>query len=232
MTRQRKSQLPKHALRLDRANIVGIADTPAALRRALKLPPGTLDAIELRLDAIELRLDTFDSVPDPGALRVPVIATVRSPKEGGKNNLNARERASRYLALLDRVDAIDIELASRAEMKSVLDAARRAGRRIILSFHDFKGTPSGLRALQRKASAAGADVFKIAVTPRTAADFTALLELLDNPPLPTSVMGMGPMGRASRLAAIACGSVLNYGWIERPNAAGQWSAVELRRLSS
>jgi len=216
MKRQRKSRL-----RTDRANVVGIVETPAGLRRAARLPAGVLDAIELRLDA-------FDSVPDPSGLRVPVIATVRSPKEGGGNNLNARERISRHLALLDRVDAVDIELASRVEMKPALEAARAAGRTLVLSFHDFKGTPRDLKSLQRKAAAAGADIFKIAVTPRTPGEFAALLALLDRPPLPTSVMGMGPMGKASRIAAMACGSVLNYGWIERPNVPGQWSAAELR----
>lgn len=213
MKRQRKSQL-----RTDRVNVVGIVETPAALRRARALP----------LDAVELRLDAFESAPGLGAFPLPLIATARSPREGGRNDLNARERASRYLAVLGRVDAIDVELASRAGMTAVLEAARAAGAKIILSFHDFAGTPSGLRALQRRAAAAGADVFKIAVTPRSPRELAALLELLDDPPVPTSVMGMGPLGRASRVAAMACGSVLNYGWIERPNAAGQWSASELR----
>jgi len=44
-------------------------------------------------------------------------------------------------------------------------------------------------------------------------------------------MGMGRLGKASRVAAMACGSVLNYGWLERPNVAGQWSAVELRAFA-
>jgi 3-dehydroquinate dehydratase-1 len=218
MTRQRKSP----ALRLDHANVVGIAETPAALRRAR-----TLTA----LDALEVRLDAFDDAPDATALRdlnVPIIATARCPEEGGKNALNARERASRYLAFLDIAHALDIELASRAALADVIAAARAKKRRVILSFHDFAGTPRNLRTLQKRAAAAGADIFKIAVTPRTPAELVALLALLDAPPLPTSVMGMGPLGKVSRLAAARCGSVLNYGWIERPNVAGQWSAAELR----
>ncbi len=219
MTRQRKSPL-----QLNRANIVGIAETPAALRLAARLAPGLLDLLELRLDA-------FDFAPDVSGISLPVIATARCPAEGGKNNLNARERTSRYLAVLDRADAVDIELASHAEMKPVADAARRAGKKIILSFHDFEGLPRSLRTLQRKAVAAGADIFKTAVTPRTPGEFAALFELLDDPPIPTAVMGMGPLGKASRVAAMACGSVLNYGWIQRPNVAGQWSAKELRALA-
>ncbi len=213
MKRQRKS-----LLQTDRVNVVGIAETPAALRRAAKLP----------LDVVEVRLDAFDAAPDLGGLTAPIVATARSPREGGKNDLNARERASRYLAVIGRVAAIDVELSSRREMDAVIGAARAAGTKVILSCHDFSGTPTGLRALQRRAAAAGADVFKIAVTPRTPGELAALLALLDRPPLPTSVMGMGPLGKASRVAAMACGSVLNYGWIERPNAVGQWSAAELR----
>lgn len=218
MTRQRKSP----ALRLDRANIVGIAETPAALGDARALAP---------LDALEIRLDAFDDAPDPAALQdvgIPIIVTARCPAEGGKNALNARERASRYLAFLDVAHALDIELASRAEMAGVIAAARAKKRRVILSFHDFSGTPRNLRTLQKRAAAAGADIFKVAVTPRHPAELAALLALLDAPPVPTSVMGMGPLGKVSRLAAARCGSVLNYGWIERPNVAGQWSAAELR----
>lgn len=218
MKRQRKSPL-----RLDSANIVGVAETPAALRLARKLPAGTLDLLEVRLDA-------FDAAPDLRGISAPILATVRAPEEGGRNALNARERGSRYLAVLEHATAIDVELASARALTGVLAAARERKCRVVLSFHDFAGTPTlaALRAMQRRALRAKADVFKVAVTPRTPGELAALLALLEAPPLPTAVMGMGPLGKVSRLAAAACGSVLNYGWIERPNVAGQWSARELR----
>lgn len=167
-------------------------------------------------------------------LPAPVIATVRDASEGGLGNLSQTERASRYLAALPIAAAVDVELALRREQRGVLDAARNAGVKVILSRHDFEGMPSraDLRASQRRAAKAGADVFKVAVVPSTPRDLAALLELLDDPPLPTAVMGMGPLGKASRVAAMACGSVLNYGWIERPNVAGQWSAAELLAFAS
>ncbi len=216
--RQRKTPL-----RLDRANIVGVAESSRALDLARALPAGTIDILEVRLDA-------FEVAPDLRDLPTPVLATARCPAEGGRHALNARERASRYLAVLGPAAAIDIELVSRRELAPVLDAARAAGRKVILSFHDFTGmpTPATLRAMQRRAAAAGADGFKAAVTPRTPGELAALLTLLDAPPLPTAVMGMGALGKISRLAAASCGSILNYGWIERPNVTGQWSAVELR----
>jgi len=49
-------------------------------------------------------------------------------------------------------------------------------------------------------------------------------------PLPLAVMGMGGLGFGSRILFAQCGSVLNYGWLHRPNVPGQWSALELKRL--
>ncbi|MEO6786392.1 MAG: type I 3-dehydroquinate dehydratase, partial [Chthoniobacteraceae bacterium] len=47
-----------------------------------------------------------------------------------------------------------------------------------------------------------------------------------------AVMGMGKLGQVSRLVLACVGSVLNYGYLDRPNASGQWEARELRRLLS
>jgi 3-dehydroquinate dehydratase-1 len=54
--------------------------------------------------------------------------------------------------------------------------------------------------------------------------------LLENSPLPLALMGMGRLGMASRVMLAAAGSVLNYGWLHRPNVTGQWSARELRGI--
>jgi 3-dehydroquinate dehydratase-1 len=44
-------------------------------------------------------------------------------------------------------------------------------------------------------------------------------------------MGMGPLGKVSRLVLAAAGSRLNYGYLDKPQVPGQWPAPELvRRL--
>ena len=48
-------------------------------------------------------------------------------------------------------------------------------------------------------------------------------------PLPLSVMGMGRFGKISRLLFAQAGSVLNYGYLDRPNASGQWEATSLKK---
>jgi 3-dehydroquinate dehydratase-1 len=42
-------------------------------------------------------------------------------------------------------------------------------------------------------------------------------------------MGMGPLGKVSRLVLAAAGSRLNYGYLDKPQVAGQWPALELAR---
>ena len=50
-------------------------------------------------------------------------------------------------------------------------------------------------------------------------------------PLPVATMGMGPLGKISRLRLAAAGSALVYGWLYEPltmmPASTQWSAREL-----
>ncbi len=40
---------------------------------------------------------------------------------------------------------------------------------------------------------------------------------------------MGPLGKVSRLLFAAAGSVLNYGYLDRPQVAGQWEATVLKQ---
>ncbi|MEI7773411.1 MAG: type I 3-dehydroquinate dehydratase, partial [Verrucomicrobiota bacterium] len=44
-----------------------------------------------------------------------------------------------------------------------------------------------------------------------------------------SVMGMGAYGQISRLVLGRCGSVLNYGYLDRPQVPGQWPAELLKQ---
>ena len=72
---------------------------------------------------------------------------------------------------------------------------------------------------------------KIATTLRGPGDLARLLQLLESMKrLPLSIMGMGALGRASRLVLAKCGSVLNYAHLGESNAPGQWPARQLKEL--
>lgn len=216
----------KRPLRLNRSNIVGVVDSQEGLQILQRMPEGLLDVVELRLDLLG-HVPANDGLR---ALSVPLLATVRHPDEGGAKGIGNADRLALYEGAMDVVQAVDVELASVRAMSRVIEGARRAGRKVVLSVHDFEQVPPAarVRRLLRRAVDAGADVFKIAATPGKPSDIGVLLELLDAPPIPVAVMGMGPFGKVSRLLLARCGSVLNYGWIDRPAVEGQWSAPELR----
>jgi 3-dehydroquinate dehydratase-1 len=224
--RLKTSALPKSPA------VVGTIHTPAALRAALRLRRGQVDLLEVRVDHFLNDLPALRrALPK---LRAPLIVTVRHPGEGGAAPLSVNQRAALYREFLPCAAWIDVELRSAAALRRVLEeaATHRVGR--ILSWHDFKSTPS-LAALEKRWSAARAftpDVIKFATHTRTAAHFATLLVFLARRrkrPM-TSAMGMGEFGKVSRLALARAGSVLNYGYLGELQVPGQWPAVRLKEL--
>ena len=206
---------------LTSTSVVGIVDSPEALKAARRLTSKDVDFLEWRADFLGTGI--VES-------KIPWIVTARHPAEGGQNAMSLSARREALLELLPAAALVDIEIRSLGGMEKVLSEARKAGVGIIASFHDFQKTPPAarLQALVKQASDAGADVLKIATHTNSPGDVARLLDLLEKMPLPLAVMGMGPLGMASRVILAAAGSVLNYGWLHRPNVTGQWSAKELR----
>ena len=210
--------------------IVGTVHSPGSLRSALRLRPGDVDFLELRVDHF---------AGDPGSLLkaaprlpAPLIVTVRHPDEGGARPLESRQRRQLFAEFLPVANCIDIELRSAAGFAGIIAQARAAGVGVIVSDHHFHCTPSlrSLAARLQRAILARADIFKIAALAANPSDVATLLALLAKPaPIPLSVMGMGRFGRVSRLLFAQAGSVLNYGYLDKPNASGQWEATLLKK---
>ena len=207
--------------------IVGVIFSRADLERAVRMrkPP---DFFELRLDRL------INSAIGP--LLAPLIITARDPREGGANNLSAPRRRALLLEFLPRAAYVDVELRSARALRSVLESASENKVRTILSFHDFETTPSDAR-LDRIASQArslGAAVVKVATRTDTAAQLDRLLDFWERqrPALDVVAMGIGKLGRASRLELARRGNILNYVHLGSPAASGQLSIQELRRVAS
>lgn len=214
---------------LQSALLVGTVHNLPSLRRARRLAtlPAPPDWLEIRLDAIVPPVEAWSQLK-----RRPLLLTVRSAAEGGKRRLSVTERQRLFLEYLPRASYLDLEIASLGELRPVHLAARRAGVGVVASFHDFEGTPTirSLKGLADRAVSAGAAVLKIATTTDDGAALARLLEFTAaEKRVPISAMGMGRLGRVSRLTLAAAGSVLNYVSLGPPAATGQWPAALFRR---
>lgn len=196
------------------------------------------DDVRRYADLAELRIDQFARhdpayvvavCRDAGALGMPLIATIRSAEEGGATHLDEGRRLALFEAVLPTVAAVDIEL--RAPIRApVVELAHRAGKRAIVSYHDFTATPidADLGAILDAAALGGADVVKIAAhAPDTAAADRLLALLRERRARPLIVIGMGPHGVASRVFFPLLGSLITYGSVGTITAPGQLPLAEL-----
>lgn len=211
------------------AVIASSADLDAAV--AMKQLP---DLFELRLDSlfpITNRLEKKFS-----RLRAPLIITARDPREGGIGNLSLEKRHALLQRFLTQAAFIDVELRSARDFRSLLAEAKKRKVRRILSYHNFKSTPSSrsLCAKAQQAKALSADIFKVATRTDAPAALSHLVDFVTNKnvSLPVSAMGIGKLGGISRLLLARCGSVLSYASLERPNVEGQLSIEMLRSALS
>jgi len=191
----------------------------------------TCDVIELRLDTLKMSAESLRAALT-GNL-IPILLTARHPAEGGQGSADAAGRMALIEPLLDLAALLDIELRSAMEMRPIIDKAHARSVQVIGSFHDFQATPADeiLRGAISFAQPAGLDGVKLATFLNSPADLTRLITLTsDTQRLRLSCMGMGPLGRISRLVLAKCGSLLNYGYIGVANAPGQWPAARLKEL--
>ena len=194
----------------------------------MRNPP---DLFELRLDHLVGIVNELENkLP---MLPAPLIITARHPREGGANNLSIKQRRELLLRFLPRARYVDVELRSAKALRSFLEIARQKNVRRIVSFHNFSSTPSArsLRARARAAKSCGADIFKVATRTDIPAQLARLLDFIANKDvdLAVSAMGIGKLGRISRIELMRRGSVLNYAHLGRARIAGQPSLHDIRR---
>ncbi|MEI8341354.1 MAG: type I 3-dehydroquinate dehydratase [Verrucomicrobiota bacterium] len=215
------------------STIVGTIHTLRGLHQALRLKPGEVDLLEIRVDA-------FADAPAPiltslSKLKSPLLITVRHPLEGAIQPLSPARRRELFYRFLPYATLIDLELRSAKQFFPLIEEAHTNGIGVILSHHDFTRTPSRkrLQDLAGSVRQLGGDIFKVAATTHDPGDLVTLLGFLsEEKSIPLSIMGMGRLGKVSRLLFAQAGSLLNYGFLDKAQVNGQWSAPLLKtRLS-
>lgn len=200
-------------------------------------------AADPNADWVELRLD-----PLPDAERLPALAavraalggktllvTTRTAREGGLADLTPAAYAALCRAVLAAggADLLDVEYSAGEPGRQLLAEAKAAGVRTVYSRHHFEGTPPLDEMVDTLTAMAGADIAKLAVMPRTAADAALLLQATalagrKMPGTPLITMSMGALGAVTRVCGGAFGSIATFGAAGVSSAPGQPDAAALR----
>lgn len=203
-------------------------------------------------DLLEWRVDFFEAIADmPSVLRaarqlreaaggIPMLFTRRSEKEGGeKIEIDEEQVVEMYEAIgaTGFAELVDIEMETEAaQLRQMQATAMEQGAKVVLSFHDFHGTPPVDELLARfeRAYTLGADVAKIAVMPQSMADVIALMSATQQAarelPIPLVSMAMGPLGAVTRAAGWVFGSAMTFAVGRSSSAPGQMPIDDVRAV--
>ena len=207
----------------DKPRVVATLSSYDALERFATLRQRPCDIAEIRLDLIGPDRDWVPVAEKIETSGTPTILTLRAAYEGGKWSGPEEDRLSILNQAKTGVSAIDVEL------RSGLAAKLRGKKPIIVSFHDFTGTPSldVLIGVAEQALSEG-DVAKVSTMIRDKSDLVILRALLARSwKAPICIIGMGPHGEETRTEFPRSGSCLTYGYFEASAAPGQLPAEKL-----
>lgn len=208
------------------------------------------ELVGLRPDLFEWRIDAYENVENKedclsilkkvrAAIgEIPLIFTCRIDLEGGFKKISRENRLELFIAAMASgdIDIVDVELCNNKEfVNTVKECAKANNVKSILSYHNFKETPSEsfIYAKLVEAQKAGADIAKLAVMPQDYRDVLTLLSAThqarkESVQTPIVTMSMGPEGAVSRFAGGLFGSDITFAIGKGASAPGQIPIKELR----
>lgn len=213
--------------------VVGVVDRILTAQDLRGLETAGLRFLELRFDLFQEEFSEVLAFAQSLRGRFGLIGTLRETES------NRPQLEERYAKLSPLVNIVDIEIGTpEPDRARFIDCVKNAGARLMLSHHDFRGTPpeSELNEFFAQAARLQADFTKLAVFAQTRADAARLMGFLEglrqSGHRQTTAFCMGPHGVVTRVSAALHGSVFTYGYIHASAAPGQLSVAELLRITS
>jgi 3-dehydroquinate dehydratase / shikimate dehydrogenase len=189
-----------------------IAENLAALERYRD----NVDIVELRADLLDPS-ELFALRDFPALAGKPCILAVRRKCDGGGfvegegQRLVILAKAIAYARPDKNANYAYVDLENDFRVPSVEEACHTFGTRIIRSRHDIAGLPPDLDEAWSELALEPHEIPKLAVTPRSAADFATLFTWASSLPRGERIIvGMGEYGMPSRILAERVGSCLAY----------------------
>ncbi len=204
---------------------------------------GNIDLSELKSlleseELVEIRLDmnnfTDDELKQIFSSTAKTIATCRPGKFTESERIRKLE-----LCIESGASFIDVELEStKNSIKHLSETAKKHNCSLIISHHNNEITPpvSELINIYKVSAESGADIIKIATHVNDQSDNAKLLSLYDikefSKTTPVIAVGMGNMGKITRIAAPLMGAPFTYASSEagKGTAEGQIGKSELKRI--
>lgn len=202
-------------------------------------------------DLAEWRLDYLDSkISDQALFKTAqqlrknlkaahkgLLTTIRTQSQGGQFPDDPEAYLKKYQFLLKQelTDAIDVEATmDPVIVKQILKASGLLNVPIIISYHDFQATPS-LTELQQRAeemAAMAGDLVKMALMPHDSTDILTILQLAEwaknHLHKPLAIMGMGSIGRITRVSGNIFPSALTFAALGQVSAPGQMNLAAVK----
>ncbi|ALV62715.1 3-dehydroquinate dehydratase I [Thermococcus sp. 2319x1] len=199
-----------------------------------KNPREALEKIKAsNFDLYEIRLDSFwefEGLEVLGEYSKRLIFTPRRKEEGGIRPLDDGTRLRLYRRVMALKPAyVDVEFGSKIASE-VIELAREKSVRVVLSHHDFKGTPGfgKLLDLLKEMEELEPGIIKIVTTANSVLDNLRVLRLYEYAENLIAFC-MGPLGRVSRVFSAQL-APFTYAPVDGEVAPGQFPAEELERL--
>ncbi|KKR09343.1 MAG: 3-dehydroquinate dehydratase, type I, 3-dehydroquinate dehydratase I [Candidatus Peregrinibacteria bacterium GW2011_GWE2_39_6] len=196
------------------------------------------DVVEIWLDSIkDLRLAEIFFEKEP--VRKPFLFVNKAPCEGGDFLGTVEDQVELLIEALKRgAEYIDVALGTKnSALKKLVIAKEKTRGKIIISYHNFKETPSlsHLKSLVKRALKKNADIVKIATFVGNRNDNLTLLSLTGwarENDFEIIVVGMGEEGKLSRIICPLFGSYMYYAPLSvgSETAAGQIPLEKLRQI--
>jgi len=203
---------------------VSIADV--SIPEALKII-GENELSEVRLDRINFSREDIEKLFSSGNKTVVTYRPVESVTE-----------AERMSVLVQAVNAgasyIDIEVENNDKFKNeIIEAAVLKNCKVIMSYHNYIKTPAmrELELIMKWCFESRVDIGKIACQVNSKGDCSRLLSLYSYEK-PVISIGMGEMGRITRIAAVLLGAPFTYASIDssKQTAPGQLEYEKLKTI--
>ncbi len=212
-----------------------VEDANRAIRSAKE---GGADIVELRLDYIP-DLDDGKVGDLVDSVEIPKIITIRPEREGGFWRGEEKDRVDLFLTALSfGAEYVDVEVSTDVGWRyEISKACKSSGSKMIISYHNFEKTPpkEELIDICKNEYAAGALIAKIATTVASIDDVSNILSVVDyfrRKEREIIGIGMGRLGRITRIMGPLLGSYLTYASLEKgkESAEGQLTLEETKTV--